>query len=63
MKKTFTYVRVQGGWWGRTELDKTLKVQAESAHEANMIVGRRKDVHKRLANGDYLSWRLATVQS
>jgi len=56
MKNTYRYQRVQGGYWGRTTLDKIISIKAESQAEADLIVAWRKDAHKRLANGDWLSW-------
>ena len=58
MKKTFTYVRVQSGYWGSTELDRVLRVNASTEGEADAKVNSRADAYKRLKNGDRQMWRL-----
>ena len=58
MKTTFTFRRVQSGFWGETELARTIKVQALNEMEAEMIVMARKDAFKKLRNGDNESWTL-----
>lgn len=56
--QTFTFVRVQAGYWGRTVLAKTIKVKADHSWAAQAIVRARKDAHKHLRNGDYQCWEL-----
>ena len=56
MKNTYRYQRVQGGYWGRTTLDKQIAIKALSQDEADYLVSQRKDAYKRLANGDWLAW-------
>lgn len=59
---TFTFKRVQSGFWGQTELARTIKVRAMDEFDAQMTVNLRKDSYKRLANGDTLSWTLVGPQ-
>ena len=54
----FTFVRVQAGYWGESELRRTLKIKAESAEVAEATVRNRADYVRRLANGDRQFWRL-----
>ena len=56
--QTFTFVRVQAGYWGQTKLTKTIKVKAETSCQARAKVNTRKDAHKHLRNGDYQCWEL-----
>jgi len=58
MKKTFTYIRVQSGSWGSTELRKTISVKADNEISAWARVNSRADAYKSLSNGDRLTWRL-----
>lgn len=58
MKKTFTYIRVQSGYWGSTELRKTISVKAENEIAAWAMVMSRPDAYKSLRYGDRLTWRL-----
>ena len=61
--QTFTFVRVQYGYWGSTKLTKTIKVKAENARAAELIVGARKDARKGLKNGDRLRWDILENQN
>ena len=57
---TFTFKKVQYGYWGSTDLGKTKTVKAASEDAAYSIIRKRKDQHKRLSNGDTTSWTLVS---
>jgi hypothetical protein len=54
----YKFRRIKRGYWGETELDKTIIVKAKNRGEAEARVEGRKDARVRLQNGDYLSWRM-----
>jgi hypothetical protein len=62
---TFTFQRVQQGYWGSSALRdkngelKQIKVKAETLNEAVSKVMSRKDYTVRLGNGDYRTWNQA----
>ena len=55
---TFTFERIQYGYWGRTSLGKTITVKATTEQEAQTKVNARKDSIVRLRNGDTRGWTL-----
>lgn len=64
---TFTFERVQGGYWGQTALRdkngdlKRIQVKAPSVEEARAKVIARKDYWVRLGNGDHRTWLQVTA--
>ena len=58
MMTTFTFMRVQYGYWGETSLGKTITVKAATEQEAQTKVNARKDALVRLRNGDTRGWTL-----
>jgi hypothetical protein len=62
MKHTYTFQKVQYGYWGQAPLFdkdgkvKLLNVKAESLEEAKLQVVKRKDYYRRLSNGDSREW-------
>ncbi len=54
--ETFYYQRQQSGFWGSCLMDKIIKVKAKSQLYADLMVSGRKDYHKRLRNGDLMTW-------
>ena len=56
--KSFTFERVQYGYWGETALGKRITVKANSEWEARALVDKRKDSYVRLRNGDTKGWTL-----
>ena len=52
----FTFHKVQRGYWGSSDLGKSLTITAKDRDEAWSIVMARKDFMKRLKNGDTVTW-------
>lgn len=61
---TWTFQRVQYGWWGTSAMRdkngdlKQIHVKANSLEEAHRKVIQRKDYVSRLSNGDTRTWNL-----
>ena len=59
---TYEFIRIQRrpGFWGQTELRRSIKVRAASIQEAEQKVEARKDAFTRLSNGDHQYWSYNT---
>lgn len=57
--KTFKFKKVQAGFWGE-HVKRHITVYANTQEEAEQIVAARPDYYRRLANGDYVTYRSLT---
>jgi hypothetical protein len=58
----FTFQMIQYGYWGKSRKSdkngnpKLITIKAATLMDAEYRVAQRKDHHKRLANGDSVTW-------